>query len=95
MNTKLKVLVVEEDAVELEAPTEAYLSIQNIHNENNLNKDLFGFNLEDILTWIRRNSIYKRYFLSEDIEVPIGHVMQMHSPVVDGEVLVDGEVYIL
>lgn len=39
---------------------------------------------------------YRRTFSSEeDIEVPNDKVLQMHSPVIDGELKVDGEVYIL
>lgn len=37
----------------------------------------------------------KRDFTSEeDIDVPQGKVLQMHSPRIDGELKVDGEVFI-
>ena len=91
----LKVTVVEQNGQELEAPTEAQLSIQNIHNENPLLSTAKGADLLEVLQWGRRNSLYKRDFLSENVEVPSGHVMQMHSPKIDGEVVVNGEVYIL
>lgn len=39
---------------------------------------------------------YKRTFSSsEDINIPVDKVLQMHSPIMDGELHVDGEVYIL
>ena len=39
---------------------------------------------------------YRRTFTSdEDIEIPSDKVLQMHSPVMDGELKVDGEAYIL
>lgn len=38
----------------------------------------------------------KRTFLSnEDINIPEDKVLQMHSPSIDGELYVDGELYIL
>lgn len=39
--------------------------------------------------------LIKRDFTSEeDIDVPQGKVLQMHSPRIDGELKVDGEVFI-
>ncbi len=39
---------------------------------------------------------YRRTFTSdEDIEIPSDKVLQMHSPIMDGELKVDGEAYIL
>ncbi len=39
---------------------------------------------------------YRRTFASdEDINIPSDKVLQMHSPVFDGELSVDGEAYIL
>jgi hypothetical protein len=40
--------------------------------------------------------LYRRDFTQETIvSVNTGFVLQMHSPVVDGELFIDGEVYIL
>jgi hypothetical protein len=36
----------------------------------------------------------RRYF-SSAIRVPTDRVLQMHSPITDGELYIDGEVYIL
>jgi len=42
------------------------------------------------------NFFYKRTFSSvEDIIIPVDKVLQMHSPIFDGELYIDGEVYIL
>lgn len=39
---------------------------------------------------------YRRTFSSdEDINIPADKVLQMHSPIMDGELFVDGEAYIL
>ena len=39
---------------------------------------------------------YRRTFsLDEDINIPTDKVLQMHSPIMDGELIVDGEAYIL
>lgn len=44
----------------------------------------------DLLLFVRRT-----FSASEDIEIPSDKVLQMHSPVMDGELKVDGEAYIL
>ena len=44
----------------------------------------------DVLLFVRRT-----FTADEDIYVPADKVLQMHSPVTNGEVKVDGEVYIL
>lgn len=47
-------------------------------------------NVWDLQLFIRRT-----FSSSEDIEIPSDKVLQMHSPVMDGELRVDGEAYIL
>ena len=50
-----------------------------------------GFiNIWDVLLLKRRN-----FASGEDIYVPAGMVLQMHSPIIDSELKIDGEVYIL
>ncbi len=66
-----------------------------MHNQSDDKLDVQGQDLESALSFIRKNGLYRRDFGNEKITVPSRHVMQMHSPVVDGEVIVDGEVYIL
>jgi hypothetical protein len=42
------------------------------------------------------SGLYKRDFTQETIiSVNTGYVLQMHSPIVDGELFIDGEVYII
>jgi len=55
------------------------------------------FNGKEINTFIWNVNLFiKRTFSSdEDIEIPADKVLQMHSPVFDGELKVDGEAYIL
>jgi hypothetical protein len=93
----IKILVDEIDGVDLEFSEERILSIQNIVNENPVHENAMGSDLIDVLTWARTNpkQFYKRHFTEQTIEVPSGKVLQMHSPIVDGEMIVDGEVYIL
>jgi hypothetical protein len=35
------------------------------------------------------------YLAGENINVPTGKVLQLHSPSIDGEIIPDGEVFIL
>ncbi len=46
--------------------------------------------LWDVFLFIRRT-----FNSDEDIFVPSDKVLQMHSPKIDGELKIDGEVYIL
>ena len=39
--------------------------------------------------------IKRTFSADEDINIPNDKVLQMHSPVMDGELFVDGEAYIL
>ena len=91
----LKVSVLEKDGEEYNLPVEALFSIQNVHNQDPSSTTLKGQDLVEVIDWARTNTMYKRNFMSENISVPIGYVIQMHSPIIDGEVFVDGEVYIL
>ena len=93
----IKILVDEIDGVDLEFSEERILSIQNITNENPNDENAMGSDLSEVITWTRANpkQFYKRHFTEQTIEVPSGKVLQMHSPIVDGEMIVDGEVYIL
>lgn len=95
MANVLKVSVLEENGQELGFSSEAFLSIQNIHNENPTSRSLKGVGLSDVLSFIRKNTLYRRNFGSETVEIDSGEVMQLHSPVADGEFIVNGEAYIL
>jgi len=55
------------------------------------------FNGKEINTFIWNVNLFiKRTFSSnEDINIPSDKVLQMHSPVIDGELYLDGEAYIL
>ena len=48
-----------------------------------------------IASWEFFLFIKRTFTASEDIEIPSDKVLQMHSPKIDGELKVDGEVYIL
>lgn len=37
----------------------------------------------------------RTFIVGEDIFVPSDKVLQLHSPIIDGELKIDGEVYIL
>ena len=43
----------------------------------------------DVLLFVRRT-----FTSDEDIKIPTDKVLQMHSPVIDGELCVDGEAFI-
>jgi len=47
-------------------------------------------NIWDVLLFVKRT-----FNSDEDINVPSDKVLQMHSPSIDGELFIDGEVYIL
>lgn len=95
MIPKLKVQVSEIDGEELEFHREAFLSIQRIFNENPTDNELIGLDLKEVLIWLRKNGLYRRHFPEERVTVPVDHIMQMHSPVIDGEFYIEGEAYIL
>ena len=46
--------------------------------------------LWDVSLFIRRT-----FTIDEDINIPSDKVLQIHSPVLDGELYIDGEAYIL
>ncbi len=46
-------------------------------------------NTWDVLLFVRRT-----FTSDEDIKIPSDKVLQMHSPVMDGELCVDGEAFI-
>ncbi len=45
--------------------------------------------------WDLQLFIRRTFTSDEDIEIPSDKVLQMHSPIMDGELKVDGEAYIL
>lgn len=45
--------------------------------------------------WDLQLFVRRTFTADEDIEIPTDKVLQMHSPSIDGELLVDGEAYIL
>jgi hypothetical protein len=51
--------------------------------------------INDIYLPVPVQPIYKRIITDDLIIVPEGHVLQLFSPRVDGELYIDGEVYIL
>ncbi len=90
-----KVSVLQKNEEEFPIGTEVNFSIQNVHNETPEDQNLKGQDLKAVLEFIRKNTLYRRDFPEDRVEIPQRHVMQMHSPVIDGELYVDGEVYIL
>lgn len=59
---------------------------------------VFNFNVSKFVNEkiFNINLFIKRTFsASEDINIPADKVLQMHSPRIDGELYIDGEVYIL
>ena len=61
---------------------------------NRLNTLLNGKKVS-IPTWDALLFIRRTFTADEDITIPSDKVLQMHSPVMDGELAVDGEAYIL
>lgn len=58
-------------------------------------QSLFDGKEINAVIWDINLFIRKTFTADEDINIPADKVLQMHSPVIDGELLVDGEAYIL
>ena len=93
----IKVKTSEINGEELEFESEVLLDVSNISNTGENFDPNEGQSLTELLDWVRNNAnvSFQRVISDSLITVNQNIVKQFHSPMFDGELFIDGEVYIL